>query len=900
SAIPVALIVVLGFVLGPRSSLGATGLAVLGVVTLLSAELGGLIKGMHPGNQPPAAMYAVMQIVAFALIGVTITQYSKLFWDAVQALERARLELVSKVHAESKTQAELLESQQQLDTLLNHVPLAVLIFHPETGQLHYANQHALVAHGTTSSAELELKHLFGAPPFSREDLQRSIRHVRDIGARDLLWKTQHASGEPIWWSINLDVVPLQGVIYVAGYAQDITARLAAEHALQEHQEHLEEQVRERTAEALQQQRRLESIIDALPVTLNLKDRQGRYQLSNKLFETACGLDKQGLLDCPTEALYPPEVAAQIRQHEESLFNGTAHVRYEQSRARPDGTQKDLLVTKVPMLDAQGRPESILTLGVDISDLKTLQRDLAAAKTEAERLTRVMSEFLSNMSHEIRTPLHGMLGMAHMGKLQPCIDPDIQHTFERITLTGRHLLGVVNAVLDFSKIEAGRMVINDCALDPHHLALDALSMMDTRAKDKGLSLSLRGNAVPPAVVGDPLRIRQILINLLSNAVTFTERGAITLTRSVQGSELHFAIQDTGIGMHPDAQARAFSPFEQADGSTSRRFGGTGLGLSISRQLARLMGGDIRLRSALTEGSTFTLVLPLKTTDVAPTPIPAMALPNTNAITPSLPRLTGLRILSVDDVDINRDIVEGLLSQEQAEITSIESGKQALALLKKMGKGHFDLVLMDVQMPVMNGMQATELMHMVEADLPIIALTAHALNEECQRCRDAGMIDHLAKPFEPEDMVQIVIKHARRAPHSPRKNTPLTLLTPPAPAPAPTDTQTLDLAGGLRRCGGRADLLRKLVSRFSDEQADFVVRCKQLIPHSPDEAQRATHMLKGTSGNLGLPLLSRHAGELENALITQDPAAIEQSLSNIDRTLQQTLEQLQSWLKEPASA
>ena len=404
------------------------------------------------------------------------------------------------------------------------------------------------------------------------------------------------------------------------------------------------------------------------------------------------------------------------------------------------------------------------------------------------------------------------------------------------------------------------------------------------------------------MGDPLRIRQILINLLSNAVTFTERGGITLTLSVQGAELHYAIQDTGIGMHPDAQARVFSPFEQADGSTSRRFGGTGLGLSISRQLARLMGGDIRLRSALAEGSTFTLVLPIQATDVAPAPIPAMALPNTNALTPSLPRLTGLRILSVDDVDINRDIVDGLLSQEQAEITSVESGKQALALLKKMGKGHFDLVLMDVQMPVMNGMQATELMHMVEADLPIIALTAHALNEECQRCRDAGMIDHLAKPFEREDMVQLIIKHARRAPQSPQKPTPLTAPPEPAPAPAPTSTepQTLDLAGGLRRCGGRADLLRKLVSRFSDEQADFVVRCQQLVPHARDEAQRAAHMLKGTSGNLGLPLLSRHAGELENALITQDPSAIEQSLSNLDKTLQQTLEQLQTWLKEPANA
>jgi signal transduction histidine kinase len=235
-----------------------------------------------------------------------------------------------------------------------------------------------------------------------------------------------------------------------------------------------------------------------------------------------------------------------------------------------------------------------------------------------------------MSHEIRTPLHGMLGLANVGQSLDQLSPATRQTFEKITASGKHLQGIIDAILDFSKIDAGKIVLNDCPLDPHQLVAEAMTMLEPEAHRKGLCLRHELSLSGQAVLGDPLRLRQILINLLSNAVKFTAQGNVTLHAHVDEQTLVFNIQDTGIGMDETAQARIFSPFEQADGSTSRRFGGSGLGLSISRQLARLMGGDILVQSTLGKGSTFTLSLPWRLA-----PPPALPQPDTTPPAASAP-------------------------------------------------------------------------------------------------------------------------------------------------------------------------------------------------------------------------------------------------------------------------
>jgi PAS domain S-box-containing protein len=910
ATIPAAWIVVMGFVIGPTAGVLATRLAIAGVMVLLGAQWFGLIPGLHAGNAQPAGSYGVVLIMIFLLIGSTITQYSKLFWNAMHAVENARNELQAKVDMQQKTQQDLIDSKQRLATLLDHAPMAVLIFDKDTGRLHYANQNALNAHGASRLQDLPQQCMYPDAPYRSADMIGHIHATRDHGVQHFQWRSRTVQGQNIWWAFKLDMLTIDDQAYVVSFGHDITTRLQAEQALLDHRAHLEEQVRDRTAEVLVQKHRLEAVIEALPVSLTIKDMQGRFQLSNRLFEEACAIDKSALLGHTAHGLFSPALAAQLTECEPDLLGGAAMVRYENAHERRDGSRRDYLVTKVALHNTQGQPEGILTLAVDISDQKNMQRELAAAKNEAEHLASVKSAFLANMSHEIRTPLHGMLGMSQLGQNMADIPAPAQHAFARITQSGRHLLGVINDILDFSKMDAGKLTMDHSPLDPRQVAEDAVAMVTERAQSKGLPLRLQCGPTPAAVMGDPLRTRQILINLLSNAVKFTEHGHVTLSLSVHEGQLHYAIEDTGIGMHPDSQARVFSPFEQADGSTSRRFGGTGLGLSISQQLAKLMGGDIHLRSALAEGSTFTLRLPLEPADA----VPAAADTPLSRLPPKLvdasQHLAGLRVLAADDVGINRDILSGLLSPYGVQVHCCENGKQTIELLRKQGPGYFDIVLMDVQMPVMNGLQATQLLHMIEPDLPVVALTAHAMAEECERCTEAGMVGHLAKPFDTADMMALIVQHARRRPHTPDALAPRDLPQASAAQPESPKAHTvhaaqatvaaIDFDAALRRCGGQAPLLHKLMARFGAEQANFVARCQQALGSDADQARRMAHTLKGTAGNLGMAELAQQAGALEDALRAGEARQAQLYLGALSVVMAQHLAALGDWLAETATA
>jgi PAS domain S-box-containing protein len=800
-----------------------------------------------------------------------------------------------------------------LHRILDLAPTAVLLFEPTQGRLCHANRHALQAHGATTLDEMQGR-LFGCDDFTARQWLSELQATQIHGPREMRWRTRTVDDIRIWWTVKLDRIDIDGQAHVVAFGHDITQTLATEQALR------------------MEQHRLETVIEALPMGLTIKDHQGRYVLSNKVFEEAAQVRKDVLLGHTAEEVFPPAMAEQICENDQALFGGAPMLRYENAHMRRDGSRKDHLVTKVPLLGPQGEPESILTLTVDISEQKQMQRDLAAAKTEAERLALVKTEFLANMSHEIRTPLHGVLGLAQLGQALPAGDPQSPLVFERISRSGRHLLGVINDILDFSKIDAGKLTIEPAPLDPRQLAEDALAMVDERASAKGLAMRLQCEALPAAVMGDALRIRQILINFLSNGIKFTQRGHVTLTVSCAHGQLYFAVRDSGIGMDETAQARVFAPFEQADGSTSRRFGGTGLGLSISRKLALLMDGDIRLHSAPGEGSTFTLVIPLLQADSDA--VPAQSGPPQPAALAAqgagaLPRLQGLRVLAADDVDINRDIISGLLRQHGAEVICADNGLQAAKLHQTQGPGQIDIVLMDLQMPVLDGLQATALIRATDPDQPVVALTAHAMAQERERCLAAGMVGHLAKPFEAEDMIRLILRHARRRPQaklvtcaatapseqvvgsaattgpSPlAASQPITRLRTAAASPGDGpkgDAQILlDMSAALQRCGGQAGLLRKLIARFSTEQADFVNRCQQLLKKDTEEARRAVHMLRGTSGNLGLGLLSRHAGELESALVARDEPRIGQCLITLNTTLQQHVTLMQRWLAEQVPA
>jgi CheY-like chemotaxis protein len=322
-------------------------------------------------------------------------------------------------------------------------------------------------------------------------------------------------------------------------------------------------------------------------------------------------------------------------------------------------------------------------------------------------------------------------------------------------SGKLLLGIINDVLDFSKIEAGKLRIETVPMQPVAVLQEVASLMHERAKAKNLAFKIRkAPDLPATCLGDPLRLGQILMNLLSNAIKFTRSGSITLAASRDGDASEFRVSDTGIGMTPEQIERLFLPFEQADGSTTRRFGGTGLGLAITHRLVQLMGGSIRVESGFGAGSCFVVHLPC--VETAP---PALAQPAEMTRDALLP-LAGLNILVAEDNAVNQEVIQDMLRGDGARVTLAGNGREAVDWVARTGGDAFDIVLMDIQMPEMGGHEATRRILAIAPDLPIVGQTAHAFAEEKAACLAAGMVAHIAKPLDPEALTRLILQHARR--------------------------------------------------------------------------------------------------------------------------------------------
>lgn len=713
---------------------------------------------------------------------------------------------------------------------------------------------------------------------------------------ELLLRRQ--SGGDFYANIRLTQMSIGDKPFIQAIIRDIDARKRSELELALYRQELEQRVQERTRRLEESELRFSRLLELTEEGIFIHENGILVDVTNA-FCRITGYRRNELIGQNFLTLL---VNPDMHPYIISYMTARNSHKYELRARRQDGSYVEV--------EAFGRSFEIegrmLRAGVwrDVTARKETERALRSAQLAAEEANRAKSAFIANMSHEIRTPLNAIIGITHQLRRES-ENHEEQTRLDRVSGAARHLLLVLTDILDISKIEAGKLNLEHQPFLFSRLIEGVSDLVQDSAEQKGLSFKLLiDERMPKVLTGDAIRLSQVLVNLLSNSVKFTEQGNVTLWVSVIGineanASIRFRVTDTGIGMTSEQLSRLFIDFEQAENSTTRKYGGTGLGLSISRRLVELMDGRIQVRSEIGKGSEFWFEItlphgaPLAIENTGPAPVESGA--SVRA------RHGGARILLVEDTPINQDVAVDLLDEAGMLTDVAENGKQAVDLVRER---RYDLVLMDVQMPIMDGLHATQEIRALphRRTLPIIAMTANAYAEDRIACLQAGMNDYIAKPIEPGVLFSALARWLPTT-HGERRQTEAAV---PAAEPDGEATDRVrrlantpgfsglnDITLAQRKPARYLELLQQFFEQHGDDGRRMQACIETATSASLEDARRLAHSLKGVAATFGLADLLDLANEAQEMLSGLAEEALDTTLlTETARRMQESLDSLKT--------
>lgn len=695
-----------------------------------------------------------------------------------------------------------------------------------------------------------------------------VLKARQLGQETREWTYVRKDGSQ--FRVMLVVTPIRDAQgKVSGYlgiAQDITEQYLVQNALEK------------------SEIKLRRLFELSPLGIVMTDMSGRFIEFNEAFCRICGYSADELKGIDYWTLTPKKYESIELRQLQSLRQIGRYGPYEKEYQRKDGSVVPLRLNGV-LVKGTDNNNYIWSIVEDISESKEVEEALRQAKLAADNANRAKGEFLANMSHEIRTPMNAIIGLSYLA-LKKEFSPENRDYLEKIYSASNSLLSILNDILDFSKLEAGRLAIDNNPFDLDDMLDTIRNLFVDRAKEKRLYFNIDvAPDVPRNLVGDTLRLQQVLINLLGNAIKFTEQGQVVLKITAQliasssQVRLLFCVSDTGIGMSESELEKLFQPFSQVDGSITRRFGGTGLGLAISRNLLQLMGGEFSVASEPGKGSRFSFELVLGVSLLSGQRKPGIAI--------SAPEdfgklLIGSRVLVAEDNLINQQVIREFLNMSGIAVEIANNGNEALALLEN---GVFDAVLMDMHMPGMDGFAATKLIRSQVrfCGLPVIALTAGVSNEEYERCIALGMNDFIAKPIDPKKLIWTLVQWIKPVGSA-------------ATDAIVAESSTVKLLGSDNLPGFDLHNLLDMIGNNQELAIRLLFTFMESMKHLPGEiearvsaenwalAGELVHKIKGASGTIGAVRLYAASEALEDELTNElSAAALDSFREAFDRTM-----------------